>query len=188
MPDKKQIACFLDYDNIKINMKTEPPEKLSEELGYRRLKSWMLNVGEVVAAFVFAPAVTISANVEFFYRLGFIPIACPMIPQVGKEKRVLYGIEKETDEMFPLINKTDEVLISVANMIINIAPEITHICIASGDHHFIPVARLAREKGKKVMIAFSNFRPSRDLVRFASKDGPNVASARMLHHFNPIRD
>ena len=181
-----KIAVFIDYDNIRINMKTEPPEKLAEELGYERLKSWLSKVGEIVGIFVFAPAVTIFANIEFFYKLGFIPIACPMLPQKGKETKVLYGIEIEESEELPPINKTDEVLIKVAETIINLAPDITHICIASGDHHFIPIAELAKRKGKKVMIAISNYRPSKKFIEFADRD--QLTNRKMIHLFNPIRD
>lgn len=186
MPSVNKIAVFIDYDNIRINMKTDPPEKLAEELGYERLKSWLSEIGEITAVFVFAPAVTIYANIEFFYKLGFIPIACPMLPQKSKEKKVLYGIETDEPEDVPLINKTDEVLIKVAEMIINLTPDITHICIASGDHHFIPVAELTKSQGKKVMIVIANYRPSKELLYFADRD--QLTNKRMIHLFNPIRD
>jgi len=188
MPNKNKIAVFIDYDNIKINMKTEPPEKLAEKLGYNRMKSWLSDFGEVIAVFVFAPAITISANIEFFYKLGFIPIACPMMPQKSEEKGILYGVDKESTEVLPPINKTDDMLISVAEMIIKIAPDITHICIASADHHFVPIARLAKQEGKKVMLVISSLRPSKELLRFADKNGPNIGDTRMIHYFNPIRD
>lgn len=180
-----RIIAFIDYDNIQMNMKTEPPEKLAETLGYERLKSWLSEIGEVVAIFIFAPAVTISANIEFFYKLGFFPIACPMLPQEGEERKILYGIEADETEDTPLINKTDEVLVEVAKTIINLAIDITHICIASGDHHFVPIAKLAKNKGKKVILAISNHRPSRDLLSLADI---NEHGKIMIHMFNPIRD
>lgn len=185
LPPNK-IAVFIDYDNIKMNMKTNPPEKLAEGLGYERLKSWLSKTGEIVAIFIFAPAVTIFANIEFFYKLGFIPIACPMLPQKVKEERVLYGIETEKNEELRPINKTDEVLINVAETIINLMPDITHICIASGDHHFIPVAKLAKSRGKKVMIVIGSYRPSKKFLDFADRD--QLANRRMIYLFNPIRD
>ena len=187
MPSNK-IAVFIDYDNIKINMKTEPPEKLSEIIGYERLKFWLSQIGEIVVVFIFAPAVTIYANIEFFYKLGFISIACPVFRKTKKENPSLLNDpefkEYEPEEIISL-NTTDEVMIDLAKKIISQMSEITHICIVSADHHFIPIAQLAKAKGKKTMIVFSSYNPSRQLLTFADK---NIDGRPMLHFFNPIQN
>lgn len=187
MPSDK-IAVFIDYDNIKINMKTNPPEKLSEELGYQRMKSWLSEYGEISVVFVFAPAVTIAANIEFFYQLGFVAVACPVFKTTKIESPLLVGeaefLDYEPEETIP-INKTDDIMIDLAQKTINLMPDISHICIASGDHHFIPIAELAKQMGKKVMIVFSNLKPSQKLLTFVDK---NDKDKSMLHLFDPIRE
>ena len=169
-------------------MRTEPPEKLSEELGYQRLKEWLSTFGEVAATFVFAPAVTVSSHIEFFDQMGFIAVACPVLHVTKKEKPALFFQDEfrpyERDEVIAL-NKTDDVMIDVGTKMIQLMCGVTHICIASGDHHFIPLAVEAKKLGKKVMFAFSNYKPSRELLTFADRN-PN--NRRMLHLFNPIRD
>lgn len=188
MIQKNKIAVFLDYDNIKINMKTEPPEKLSEEIGYKRLMNWLSEFGEVIVVFVFAPAITIAAYIQFFYELDFISVACPVFYRTKKEDPSLLN-EIELQEYEPeeiiSINKTDDVMIKTAEMVIDNMPDITHICIGSGDGDFLRIAEMAKIKGKKVMIFFSNYRPSRELVAFADKTSVNKP---MLYLFNPIRD
>lgn len=183
-----KIALFIDRDNILINMKTEPPEKLSEGFGYQRMMSWLEQYGEICLKFVFAPAVSTAANIDFFYELGFIPVSCLQYRTSKNKSPSLIGDDEfrqyERDETI-VINKTDETMIDVAKRTIDLMPEVSHICIASADADFIPIVEFAHEKGKKVMIAFSSLRASKQLLRLADRD---EKGKRMLHLFNPIRE
>ena len=183
-----KIAVFIDYDNIMLNMKTEPPEKLSEEIGYQRMMSWLRGYGEVSLVFVFAPAITIAARIEFFHELGFIPIACPVFRITKQESSSILGGDDfedyETGETI-LINKTDDVMIDVAKRTIELMPEISHVCIASADADFTPIAKLVEQMGKRVMIVISSLRASKNFLTLADKGEDDK---RMLHLFDPIRE
>lgn len=188
MSKENKIAVFIDYDNIMLNMKTEPPERLSEELGYQRMMSWLAGHGEVSLVFVFAPAITIAARIEFFHKLGFIPIACPVFRTTKKESLSILGGdnfgEYEPGETI-LINKTDDVMLDVAKRTIKLMPDISHVCIASADADFTPLAELVKQMGEKVMIVISSLKASKNFLTLASKGENNK---RMLHLFNPIRE
>lgn len=183
-----KIAVFIDYDNIMLNMKTEPPERLSEELGYQRMMSWIAKYGEISLVFVFAPAITIAARIEFFHKLGFIPIACPVFRTTKKESPSILGGDDfgdyEPGETI-LINKTDDVMIDVAKRTIELMPDISHVCIASADADFTPIANLVEQIGKKLMIVISSLRASKKFLTLANRGENNK---RMLHLFDPIRE
>ena len=55
MPNENQIAVFLDSDNIEINMRGGPLERLSIDVGWERFKDWLFSYGNIAFVFAFAP-------------------------------------------------------------------------------------------------------------------------------------
>lgn len=189
-----KIAVFIDYDNIEINMKTTPPEKFSRDLGYKRFKEWLSSFGEICVIFIFAPDNSSLVNGEYFYKYGFINISCPILIDREKietdelEHMSLGGreLEFEPSDFAPIINTTDAIMINTAKIVINLMPEITHICIASGDGDFMPIVKMAQAKNKKLMIMIGGFKSSsRDLLKEADRDENNK---KMIHIFDPIKN
>ncbi|OGZ63263.1 MAG: hypothetical protein A3C58_00285 [Candidatus Staskawiczbacteria bacterium RIFCSPHIGHO2_02_FULL_34_10] len=197
MPNENQIAVFLDSDNIEINMRGGPLERLSIDVGWERFKDWLFSYGNIAFVFAFAPEDKIRIDGKSFYRHGFIPVSCPiLIDEKESKKRDLEDIElllnegknREFDPVkpVPVINTTDELMIRTAKELIPKMPCLTHICIASGDGDFMPIVEIARQYGKKIMIMIGDYKsPSKELLRQANK-GPN--GKKMIYLFNPIKD
>ncbi|MEK7541028.1 MAG: NYN domain-containing protein [Patescibacteria group bacterium] len=192
-----KIAVFIDNDNIEINMKSEPLEKLSMDIGWERFKIWLSSYGDIAFIFVFAPEDKIRTDGKYFYKQGFIPVSCPII--INEEERrkrdsedmellLKEGKDREFDplQLVPTINTTDEIMIKTAQELIPIISRITHVCIASGDEDFLPIAKMAKKNGKKIMIMISDYKsPSKELLLQASI-GPN--GKKMIHLFDPIKE
>lgn len=187
-----RIIAFIDDDNISVNQKTDPPERFNDELGFVRFKDWLSSFGEVIAIFVFAPATATYVRGEMFYKLGFVPISCPKVLKHQEETRQDYEKYLKDEEFTAkdiqvhTEDTTDQILIRLGELIVNNMLNVTHICIASGDGHFVPLANLARKNGKKVMTMIASVRSaSRELIKATDRD---PAGKRMIYIFNPIRD
>ena len=166
---KKNILVLVDWSNISFNMDSEPPERFSPTVGFERFLNWLKEEGDIFSVFVFTDKVHGIAYADFFYQLGFYTIVCPRINTERGE-----------------IDTTDETLRKFGELMIENAPEITHLCIASGDYDFIGLARKAKLTGKKVMIMAADYKSlSDEFAKIADKD---ESGKPMIHIFHPIID
>ena len=131
---KGKVLVALDWQNIWLNI---PSGRLSLASGLDKIQKQIAQeVGEIVGVFVFTPLHLTAAEAETFYNGGFYIIHCPKV-------RTKEGVEKNT---------TDEILIRFINDMIVHIPDITHICLGSGDKDFCETLRRALRKGLKLMI------------------------------------
>lgn len=114
---KNKVLVLLDFDNLYLNL----PEKTITETLDRALKQITEEVGPISKVFVFVPYYSAIPFGEDFYRAGFITILCPRI---------------KTKDGQTEINTTDGILTEIGKELINDMPDITHLCLGSGDVDF----------------------------------------------------
>ena len=166
MTAKGKILVLIDWENLIISIKANFPGNFSLTAGINRLKKWIELEGEILGFFVFAPLHILKTYSDLFYKNGFIAICCP---KVASEKR------KEIDT-------TDEIIIIFGEKMIATMPELTHLCIASGDIGIKPLIEQATRKGLKIMIAAGHFDSlANELIDLASRS----QSGKLIHMFDP---
>ncbi len=116
---KNKALILLDFENLLINF-GGPPRTIVEAINIT-LKKIAQEVGTISKVFVFVPHQTAQLFGEAFYRAGFIPILCPKI---------------KTKDSQADIDTTDQMLTEVGKELINEMPELTHLCLGSGDIDF----------------------------------------------------
>lgn len=113
---KNKALVLLDLDNLYINFGSRTIIRALDTT----LKKIAQEVGAISKAFVFIPYQNAQLFGEELYRAGFIPILCPEIRS-----------KNETN-----INTTDQMLTDLGKELIEGMPEITHLCLGSGDVDF----------------------------------------------------
>lgn len=165
---RAKILWLIDLENLRINAEMPPPEKYSMVDGFDRLtKQIAQEVGEIVDVLAFAPPHAASLFGADLRKLGFHIISCPRVRT------------KEGED----IDSTDSVLIERGIRMINNIPDLTHLCIGSGDKDFSPLVREAMRKGLKIIVVAGNLRSlASNLINLADKrpDG-----GKMVYLFSP---
>jgi hypothetical protein len=165
---KVKILCVIDWDNIYINV--PPPEKFSITAGLDRImKKIAKEVGEIINVFVFTPPHLALVNAQVFHDEGFYIILCPKI----KDKK---RGEQDT---------ADEIISAFLQDMINQMPDLTHICLGSGDKDFCRIIRkyVMRRGLKMIIIVGDLISLSGDLMKLADVN-PNTGK-RMVYVFSP---
>jgi len=155
-----KALVLIDFENLLLALETESDKILLEEKTptlTERLneltKRIAREVAEVVAVFVFIPRFSTMWSKEF-HKSGFFMIYCPKI------------LNKESQE----VDTVDETMIQFGQLMIQQIPDLTHLCIASGDQDFIPLIRQAIQKGlKTIVVPGSNRSLSLELKRVADR-------------------
>jgi hypothetical protein len=167
-PKTLMMDVFIDWDNIKINMPADSPLNFSMAAGFERMIRQLAKVAPISQVFIFGPPDAINIDLDLLDEQGFCPRPCPK----ARNKRT--GEEIDT---------VDPKLMDFAGKMIDRTPELTHICLASGDKHFAPLIRHAKRHGLEVLIvAGSKDSLSRELFDLADKD---PEGEKMVYYFSP---
>lgn len=167
---ENKILVLIDWENLQRNVKLPPPEKFSMKRGFNRLLKQLSEIGKVAMVFVFIPSHMASLYGKIFYEIeaGLRVILCPRI----KTKE---GKEKDT---------VDEILMEVGREMIWQIPDLTHLCLGSGDKDFSPFLKEAIKQGLKIIIVEGNIRSlSPELIELA--DLHPKTKKRMIYIFSP---
>jgi len=170
---QNKILLLIDWENIRLNTDFLARERVSMIAGFDRIQRQIVQDigGEIVGVFIFASPHLTSTEAETFYREGFYVISCP---------RVKVKDEKDKDT-------TDEVLIEFLKDTIKVIPNLTHICLGSGDKDFCQTLRKALRRGLKLIIlagSLSSLSP--DLIDLA--DSNPLTGKKMVYIFSPTAD
>lgn len=130
---------LLDLENLLMNVHLGSRGEFlfTDRLG--RAIEQLKKRGRIILGFAFTPRHLIPTYEKFFDEKGFFVVSCPRI-RTGRE-------EKDT---------TDDNLIAVGKILINNIPDFTHLCLGSGDRHFMSLLKSAREKELKITAVVGN--------------------------------
>lgn len=146
-----KILILVDLENLQVNINT--PFSLIERIDNIR-NQIAKEIGEIINIFVFTPFHLASVYGKSLQDLGVFTIVCPKV-----------RTEKNGE-----VDTTDETLIKFGEKQISQIPELTHLCIGSGDEHFAPLAEEAKKIGLKIVIIAGNLRSlSPKLIKLAEK-------------------
>jgi len=169
--NRNQIIVLADWDNLMLNCKIPSPDRLSIIEGFDQLVRQLAKVGEILNIFVFGPPQAVNLELEDFRKLGIYAIPCPKI----KDKA-----GQETDTV-------DQTLIEFGKKAISQIPNLTHLCLASGDKDFIPLLREAMRRGLKIIIVAGSISSlSAELIPLADKDP--ATGRKMILTFSPSKE
>lgn len=146
-----KILVLIDWSNLVINL---PPNKPILTAAWDRIQQQISREleGEIIGVFIFVPPHLTSTEAETFYKEGFIIVYCPKIKTKDR-------VEKDT---------TDETMIELGRKLISQIPDLTHLCLGSGDKDFGPLAREAIRKGLKILVVAGDLRSlSSELIQLA---------------------
>lgn len=162
---RNRVVVLIDWENLRHNI--ELPERFSMMDSFDQLlRQISQELGEIVDVFVFAPPHSAMVWGEDFQKLGFFIIFCPKVKdKEGKER-----------------DSTDDVLTEFGKKAINQIPDLTHLCLGSGDKDFSPLVREAIRKGLKIAVIAGNLRSlSSNLIKLASKKPGGEKLIYILH-------
>lgn len=166
----KKIIVLIDLENLLRNLNT-PPERFSLADGFDNLMEQLAKIGRVTNVFVFGPPHSIDSHLETLDSLGFTSIPC----------------SKEETKEGEKIDTVDSRLVQFGKEMITQIPDLTHLCLGSGDRDFIPFLRWAKRQGLKIIIAAGNIDSlSGDLIGFAQMDP--ATGKRRVYLFAPTKD
>lgn len=161
-----KILFVIDWENLIINSrKGIPPERYSLEEGFNQIIEQLTEeIGEIIGIWAFVPPNRALIWGKDIDNLGFNIILCPKDENEGA-----------TD---------DTKLRKLTKWFIDCIPGLTHVCLGSGDKHFIPLLQDTALKGLKKIIVAGDLRSlSPKLIGLASKK-PN-GKGRMVYIFSP---
>lgn len=165
-----KILVLLDWENLSINVADFSPDNFSLTAGFHRLAQQLRDVGEVTNVFVFAPLPSLATHAEIFYHQGFISVLCPKIHSKS-------GEEQDT---------TDSTIITFGQKMIGYMPDLTHLCIGSGDRDFIPLARGAIRQGLRIIIIAGSCQSLAPKLSELADIHP-TSEERMVYLFSPTK-
>lgn len=168
---RNKVIMLIDLENLLINLPTTSPERFSMTVGFDRvIRQISQEAGEIVNVFVFTPPHLALLWSNTFYDQGFFTILCPKV----KSKKI-----KEEDT-------TDQTIIDFGKGIIDQIPDLTHLCMASGDKDFNPLIRKAIHKGLKIIVVAGNLRSlSSKLISLADK---RADGTKMVYLLSPTEE
>ncbi len=159
-----KILVLIDWENLHKSI--EAPEKLTLVEDFdKTLKEISREAGQIVNVFVFCPPHSAMIFGADFDKLGFFTIFCPKTKtKTGEEKDI-----------------TDDVLMEFGRRQIEQIPNLTHICLGSGDKDFSPLVRMAIRQGLKIIVIAGSHRTlSTDLIKLSDKRPDN---SKMVYIF-----
>lgn len=168
-----KILVLIDFENLQRNIEVSLfPEKFSMIVGFDRvIRQISQEIGEIINVFVFMPPQPAYLYGETFYQEGFYTIVCPKI----RDKK---GEERDT---------TDEIITNFGSKMIDQIPDLTHLCLGSGDKDFSPLVRSAIRKGLKIIIVAGSISSlSSDLIRLVDIN-PDTKK-KMVYLFSPTEE
>ncbi|MDD2732160.1 MAG: NYN domain-containing protein [Candidatus Pacebacteria bacterium] len=166
---------LIDWENIskKIREQRYVPERFSRAAALKRLFQWIKDeAGGIFDTFLFAPIFMTYTDYQLLHDNGLFPFTCPKVPLGSPDKK---------DTVDPALIKKAEKWIT--------HPELTHICLVSGDSDFIPLLKKAKKRGLLVMI--SALDPALTKGSSLSKELSKMADIspktgrKMIHYFSP---
>ena len=166
-----KVLFLIDWENFLSSTALIPAEKFSLEAGLNRLiEKIVQETGAIVGVYVFLPPHLSSTWGETLRKQRFFIVLCPRT----KNKT---GEERDT---------VDEELIRLGSNLIKQIPELTHLCLGSGDQDFVPLLQEAKHHGLKIALASGSIQSlSTELIPFAEK-GPG--GERKVYLLSPIKD
>ena len=166
---KAKILMLIDWMNLSISIDLPSLERYSLIEGFdTAVKQIARDAGEIINVFVFMPPQPAYLTAEDMHKLGFFTIVCPTI-------RTKERVERDT---------TDDILIEFGKKMINQIPDLTHLCLGSGDIDFTPLIREAIRKGLKIIILAGNSKSlSRKLVNLVDS---KTDGQKMIYILSPI--
>lgn len=169
-----RMMFFLDLDNLRTNTAFLEARQISLIAGLDRLQRQIIQDidGEIVRVYVFASSPHLTyTEAEAFYKQGFYVLVCPRI-------KTKAGEDEDT---------VDEQLMEFLKEEIDLVPDLTHICLGSGDKHFCRALRKALRKGIKLIIVAGDLSSlSQDLIDVADVN-PRTGK-KMTYVFSPTAD
>lgn len=162
---------LVDWENIKVTIAKEgnfDPHRFSMAVGVHKLISWTKSEAiEIFETFLFAPLDTLYSDYQMFHEFGFTIVTCPRIPLAA---------ERRTDT-------SDWQLIKSGKRWIT-HPDVTHLCLASGDIDFLPLVQEAKEKGLKFMVSAASEKALSSRLREEANKSL-ITNEKMVHIFDP---
>ena len=171
---KRKVLILIDFENLLRNMTMPEPKEFSMAGGFDKLMKEISNdLGDIINIFVFLPPhlTFYTFYGKLFHQLGFFSVLCPKI----QNKKT--GEEEDT---------VDGTIIEFGKKMLNQIPELTHLCVGSGDKDYASLIREAVRHGLKIaIIAGSLGSLSADLIKLADKR-PN--GKKMVYLLSPTED
>lgn len=167
-----KVLVLLDWENLQLGTASIPPDKFSLQVGLEKLIEKIAGeVGKIIFVFVFLPPHLAPIWGERLKKEGFFIVCCPKIK--GKD-----GVDRDT---------VDEELMRLGRKMIAEIPDLTHLCLGSGDQDFIPLLQDAKQQGIKIVLVSGTLTSlSKELIRFAEKD--KRSGKRRVFLFSPIEE
>lgn len=167
---KNKILVLVDWDNLLISSETEKiePTKFSIEAGFERIIKELTAIGEIIGVFCFLPPNNAMIWSEQIHQMGFKIIVCPRI----KDKK---GQDKDM---------VDEILMEFGEWLINQIPNLTHLCLVSGDKDFSLFLIKAKLKGLKIIIVAANPQSLAEKIKKLADKHP-LTRKKMVYLFYP---
>ncbi|MFH1656713.1 MAG: hypothetical protein ABH956_03000 [Candidatus Nealsonbacteria bacterium] len=171
---RNRILVLIDWENLRLSIKSTSidPQDLSLTSGFDKLISWLEETGDIFGFFIFAPLHILRTIGTISYLHKFTMIACPKIPKTEIEKKI-----KDT---------TDETLIRFGKMMIQEISGLTHLCIGSGDAHFLPLLEIAKGEKLEIMLTCGTFESLSHNLPILIDKNP-VSQKKHFHLFDPTR-
>ena len=176
---ENKIVMLVDFENLLTNFEISSPTSYSVEAGFDKVtKEISREVGEITDVFIFVPPHLSSLWGETFHKQGFFTIYCPKIKTKDEG-------EKDT---------VDSILTEYGKREITKNPDLTHLCIGSGDKdfassgekNFVPLVRAAIRRGLKIIVVAGSLKSlSPELISLADSkpDG-----SKMVYLFSPTKE
>lgn len=167
-----KILLVIDWDNLASNM-IASVRNYSLAKGFKRLVEQLTQVGELSVVFVFGPPDSISKDLRAFHDEGFWPIPCPR------------ETEKRTGDSIDVV---DSKIVAFVRDMLELMPDLTHICIGSGDGDFIkPLVKVSKRRGKKIMVVSGKLRSLSQELKDLADEHP-LTGERMVFLFSPTTE
>lgn len=161
MNEHKQVACFLDVENIRYSLNQRGHELSPEQVAAKALKYGLLSVARAYADFTRHPDMIRRGLVAAGFDITDVPVK----PLPG-------GGSKSSADFYMLMDIIDTVLDR---------PQIETMILMTGDGDFVQVAaRLKNRFGKTVVVQGVPGSTSSDLLSSASISDPFEVEERDL--------
>lgn len=161
MNEHKQVACFLDVENIRYSLNQRGHELSPEQVARKALNYGLLSVARAYADFTRHPEMIRRGLVSAGFDITDVPV-----------KQLPNGGTKSSADFYMLMDIIDTVLDR---------PHIETVVLMTGDGDFVQVAaRLKTRFGKTVVIAGVPGSTSSDLLASASISDPFDVEERDL--------
>lgn len=178
-PNEKQpgdMILLWDWENTARGVRERGYTRHNYDLsaGFTGLRQWCESIGQLIRVFLFSPMHKLFGFDATFQMEEFSIILCPKILQTINSD-TLYTNSVDT---------TDATLIKMGEFCLKYMPSIRYLCIGSGDKHFIPLLRSAKEKGIQIAVVYGNETSLASEVWDMADRHPETG-LKMVHLFSP---